>query len=141
MGLCFDYRIMNASRGFFFIPGVDLGIIYSKFQTKLMAYKLPKAMHREVILFNSKRWVAQDLLKAGVVDEVALPEEMKWKTIQLANRVQKPSGSAFRATMHGIKVNLYDGILSSQNDVEGMGMANRRSGIDRAAPRGIKSSL
>jgi enoyl-CoA hydratase/carnithine racemase len=41
MGLCFDYRIMNSEKGFFFVPGVDLGIVYSPFQTAMMMAKLP----------------------------------------------------------------------------------------------------
>jgi hypothetical protein len=41
MGLCFDYRVMNSDKGFFFVPGVDLGIVYSPFQTAMMLAKLP----------------------------------------------------------------------------------------------------
>ena len=67
------------------------------------------------------------------------------KMLQLAKTVQKPAGTAFRATVHGIKLNLYDGILCSGNVPEGledgMGMSNRTGGIDRAAPQSIKSSL
>lgn len=34
LGLCTDYRVMNASRGFFFVPAVDLGVVYSPFQVR-----------------------------------------------------------------------------------------------------------
>ena len=103
MGLCFDYRVMSDDRGFFFIPGVDIGcegcraaptitpwrvmcrytnlyglhrktlaatapplaprLVYSPLQTAVMTAKLPASMHRDVIVFNSKRWVAPELLQ------------------------------------------------------------------------------
>lgn len=73
MGLCFDYRIMSSDRGFFFIPGIDIGLVYSPLQvrahvlgwgtrlasshvgcsvwgvtqTAVMTTKLPAPMHRE----------------------------------------------------------------------------------------------
>ena len=55
MGLAFDYRIMTSERGYFFVPGVDLGIVYSPLQTELMMAKLPPGMHRDVIIMNSIR--------------------------------------------------------------------------------------
>ena len=71
--MCFDYRIMNSEKGFFFIPGVDLGIVYSMFQTKLIQAKLPDVnMHRDVIVMNSRRWTAPELLDRGVL-EAAVP--------------------------------------------------------------------
>merc|ERR1719277_2572593 len=70
-GLCFDYRVMSDDRGFFFIPGVDLGLVYSPFQVELMKAKLPMHMHRKVIVFNSQRWTASQLLQEHVVDVVA----------------------------------------------------------------------
>jgi len=60
MGLAFDYRVMASDRGFFFIPGVDLGLIYAPTQIALMKAKLPQDMHREVIVFNSRRWTAEE---------------------------------------------------------------------------------
>merc|ERR550525_1413656 len=46
MGLAFDYRVMASDRGFFFIPGVDLGLVYAPTQVELMKAKLPRALHR-----------------------------------------------------------------------------------------------
>merc|ERR1719221_983586 len=68
MGLAFDYRVMANDRGFFFIPGGDLGIVYAPLQTALMKAKLSVNMHREVILFNRKRWVGPELQEQGVVE-------------------------------------------------------------------------
>lgn len=48
-GLCFDYRVMNGGRGYFFVPGVDLGIIYSSFQVELMKAKLYVRVTREAV--------------------------------------------------------------------------------------------
>ncbi|CAE8640151.1 unnamed protein product, partial [Polarella glacialis] len=59
MGLAFDFRVMSSDRGFFFVPGVDLGLVYAPMQTELMKAKLPASMHRDVILFNRRRWTAQ----------------------------------------------------------------------------------
>ena len=67
--------------GYFFIPGVDLGLVYAPMQLALMKAKLPVAMHRDVILFNARprkkrpcgallqrRWTAHDLFTAGAID-------------------------------------------------------------------------
>ena len=66
MGLCFDHRVMNSEKGFFFVPGVDLGITYSPFQTAMMCAKLPSSMHQDVIVYNSRRWNAADLMEKKV---------------------------------------------------------------------------
>merc|ERR1719197_1894758 len=76
MGLAFDYRLMSTDRGFFFIPGVDIGLVYSPFQTAIMTTKLPASMHRDVIVLNSKRWNAEELVKRGVVDGTAKADEI-----------------------------------------------------------------
>ena len=46
LGLCFRYRIMNADRGYFFVPAIDLGLVYSPGMTSLMMRKTPFSMHR-----------------------------------------------------------------------------------------------
>lgn len=65
MGLAFDFRLMSRDAGFFFIPAVDLGLVFSPFQTQLMKAKLPRSMHRDVLLFNSRRWTGWSCWQPG----------------------------------------------------------------------------
>merc|ERR1719277_2268849 len=76
MGLALDYRVMSSDRGFFFIPGVDLGLVYAPVQVELMKAKLPLLMHRDVILFNTRRWAAADLVGQGVVETAVASHEV-----------------------------------------------------------------
>merc|ERR1719152_627331 len=83
MGLAFDYRVMSSDRGFFFIPGVDLGIVYAPLQVALMKGKLPPSMQRDVIVYNIKKWNASDLLATGAVDAVAPAADVQEKALEL----------------------------------------------------------
>ncbi|CAL1152742.1 unnamed protein product [Cladocopium goreaui] len=74
MGLAFDFRVMASDSGYFFIPGVDLGLVYSPMQMALMKAKLPPNLHRDVILFNLRRWTASELLVAGAIDAAELQQ-------------------------------------------------------------------
>ena len=45
LALCVDVRLMSRGKGWFFVPGVDLGLVYSPFQLALMRAKLPAQLH------------------------------------------------------------------------------------------------
>lgn len=66
LGLAFDYRVMNADKGLFFVPGIDLGLVYSPGMTALMKAKTPVHMHADMIVFG-KRYAAADLERERVV--------------------------------------------------------------------------
>lgn len=133
MGLAFDYRVMSSDRGFFFIPGIDLGLVYAPLQIELMTAKLPKNMHREVILFNTKRWLAPDLVTAGVVEHAVPADEVLVKALELAASLKPKGQGPARQALGGIKRRVYKAVLDASTG-EGMGMKGRSKGVDRAAP-------
>lgn len=134
MGLALDYRVMSNDRGFFFVPGVDIGIIYSPFQTEIMKAKLPAGMHRDVIVLNSKRWNAEDLVKKGVVDVSAPANEVLAKAIEFATALKPKGTGPARAALGGIKKNVYKDVLGALG-VGAMGYEARIKGVDRPDPK------
>ena len=138
MGLCFDYRVMNSERGYFFVPAVDLGIVYSAFQIELMKSKLPFWMHREVIVFNSTRWQAHDL-KAARVIHVAVPaSQVLTESSALANQLIRTKGHGpSRLAMGLIKRKVYAQVIEAlQKDEDGLMNfeAGRKKGSNYAPP-------
>lgn len=134
MGLTFDCRVMNSSQGYFFIPGVDLGIVYSPFQFALFQAKLPQSMHRDVIVLNAKRWNADDLLRTNLVDATAAGEE---ETIRAALELARSlisKGNKLRKTVGGIKRSLYKEVLAAMSDAPLMDVSGRTKGVAYAAP-------
>jgi enoyl-CoA hydratase/carnithine racemase len=136
LGLCFDYRVMNEDRGYFFIPAVDLGIVYSAFQIELMKSKLPMYMHREIICFNAKRWTAKELQQNHVVDDAAPKGQvLKWALKLATTLLTKGKGPA-RKALKPIKERVYAQVLATLVQEEGgsMQFGGRKSGANYAAP-------
>lgn len=137
MGLTFDCRVMNSEQGYFFIPGVDLGIVYSPFQTALFKAKLPQHMHRDVVVLNAKRWRAEELKAATLVDATASGEFETVKTaVSLARSLT--SKGKMRVTMRGIKCNLYQEVLAAMSTAPMMDVSGRTKGVAYAAPPSSK---
>ena len=64
--LCFDFRLM-AERGLFFLPAVDLGIVYSHGFVEIVKAKVADPnMHRDMLLL-SKRYDSGMLENMGVI--------------------------------------------------------------------------
>lgn len=134
MGLTFDFRVMASDRGFFFIPGIDLGLVYSPLQMSIMKAKLPVKMHRDVILFNTKRWTAQDLLEQGVVDAMVPAADVLEKAVSMASSLAAKGRGPARATLGGIKSRLYSEVVPALGAGGEMHQPGRLKGVDRAAP-------
>jgi enoyl-CoA hydratase/carnithine racemase len=139
MGLCFDYRIMSNDRGFFFIPGVDIGLVYSPLQTAVMMAKLPPRMHRDVIIYNSKRWVAAELVAEGLV-ESAYPAgaAVTEAALELAATLKPKGQGAARQAMGGIKRRVYRGVLEALEEGGAMDVGGRTAGVDRPPPSAMQ---
>eukprot|EP00439_Symbiodinium_sp_Y106_P052371 s2203_g7.t1 len=133
MGLAFDFRLMSRDAGYFFIPAVDLGLVFSPFQTQLMKAKLPRSMHRDVLLFNSRRWTGLELLAAGLVDEALVGYEILPRAQTFASWLRAKGTGPARAALGPLKRRLYGEVL---NALEGgvMDFPGRVAGVDRAAP-------
>lgn len=133
MGLAFDYRVMSSDRGFFFVPGVDLGLIYAPLQVALMKAKLPVDLHREVIVFNNKRWTGNELAQRGVVEAAVPAADVVTKSIELATALKPKGCGPARKALQGIKREVYKEVVEACA-AGGMNMAGTSSGVDRAAP-------
>ncbi|CAJ1375601.1 unnamed protein product [Effrenium voratum] len=133
MGLALDFRIMSKESGFFFIPGVDLGLVYAPMQMALMKAKLPQSMHRDVILFNSRRWTAQDLLAAGAIDAAKPTQKVLPCAMAMAEALRPKGQGPARQALPALKRGLYHEVLQAVN-AGGMAFPGRTAGVDRAAP-------
>jgi enoyl-CoA hydratase/carnithine racemase len=134
LGLSFDCRVMNADRGLFFVPAIDLGIVYTPGMTELLKEKTPPTMHRDVIVFG-KRYNAGDLLSRGVVDAAVPAAKVRASALAMATELTaKGQNATYRRAMHGIKLNLYASAHAQlMNSVASMGFENKPKGMDRPA--------
>ena len=101
--LCCDFRIMNKDKGFVFVPGIDLGLVYSPGMSSLMAAKLPQQMHVDFIVYG-QRYTAKTLEPHGVV-EAAPADEVLTKASHRAHALK--GKTKHPATMARIKQTLY----------------------------------
>ena len=77
---------MNSKRGFFSMPPVNLGLHFDGIGA-LPRLKLAPQVARKMLL-EAYRWTGKEALEDGIVDEIAEPEEMFEKALQLARRVR-----------------------------------------------------
>lgn len=138
--LCFDHVVMNADRGFCFVPGIDLVLTYSPGMSALMQTRLPTSLaHRFIVL--GERFTAPSLAQQGVV-EPAPPDEVLTQAMAKAQAL-KPK-ARHGSTMRRIKATLYheaiaalevepDAIVLEPTFVP-MGFDNIPTGQDRPKP-------
>eukprot|EP00927_Polykrikos_kofoidii_P056884 TRINITY_DN50975_c0_g1_i1.p1 TRINITY_DN50975_c0_g1~~TRINITY_DN50975_c0_g1_i1.p1 ORF type:complete len:297 (+),score=61.67 TRINITY_DN50975_c0_g1_i1:89-979(+) len=141
MGLAFDYRVMANDRGFFFVPGVDLGLVYSPTQIELMKAKLPPTMHRDVIVFNAKRWTGDELAERGVVDATVPAGDVLSKALEIAAKLRPKGEGAARKAMGGIKRGVYKVVLDAVAGGGDMSLVGRTAGVNKAAPPFVRAKL
>ena len=108
--LAFDYIVFNADRGFCFVPGIDLGLVYSPGMTELMKAKLPNTLWRDFITFG-QRFDGPSLLRAGVVHSVCAPGEVLSNAQALAKSLLPKTKHP--ATLAAIKTHLYHEAISA----------------------------
>jgi len=138
LGLAFDRRVMPSDgKGLFFVPGIDIGLVYSAGMTELMKAKMPQSMWNDVMCF-AKRYSCNELLAQGVVNAAVPASELRAKAIEMATEsTSKGKDAKTRETMHGIKKNLYkDAVATLGLAVEDMGFA---TGTFDATGRAAKS--
>ncbi|KAL5363341.1 ClpP/crotonase-like domain-containing protein [Aspergillus floccosus] len=84
--LAHDYRIMNAHRGFWSMPPVNLGLHFDGMGALLRAKLAPKVARK--VLLEAHKFTGKDALEAGIVDDIASPDQMLDKALSLAERVK-----------------------------------------------------
>lgn len=85
LSLSCDYRIMNSKRGFISMPPVNMGLHFDGMGA-IPAAKLKPQVARKLLL-EAHRWTAQQALEDGIVDQVAEPDRLAEKAVELAKFV------------------------------------------------------
>eukprot|EP01063_Lacrimia_lanifica_P022809 TRINITY_DN30323_c0_g1_i1.p1 TRINITY_DN30323_c0_g1~~TRINITY_DN30323_c0_g1_i1.p1 ORF type:complete len:264 (+),score=103.27 TRINITY_DN30323_c0_g1_i1:61-852(+) len=110
LALCFDARVMNSQKGWFMVPGVNIGLTYTYGMIELMKTKIPTSMRNPMIV-HSMRYGPQELLRLNVVAELHPLSTLDFYGQQFAKSLAQPQGrrkyKALRETMGAIKMNLY----------------------------------
>jgi len=125
LGLAFDVRVMPCDgNGLFFVPGIDIGLVYSAGMTALMKAKMPQPIWNEVLCFG-KRMQCADLVRHGVVNHAPPTSELRSCAVAIAQELKsKGRDEKVRQTLHGIKKNLYkEAAEALGSDVQDMGFA------------------
>mmetsp|Transcript_85900 Transcript_85900/g.277403 ORF Transcript_85900/g.277403 Transcript_85900/m.277403 type:complete len:301 (-) Transcript_85900:292-1194(-) len=126
LALAFDVRIMASdSKSLFFVPGIDIGLVYSPGMTELMKAKMPQPLWNDVLCFG-KRYQCAELHQHGVVNAAPPSSQLVSKAIEIAAELKaKGKDAKTRETLHGIKRHLYrEAVASLGRDVEDMGFAS-----------------
>merc|ERR1712039_155861 len=107
-GLTFDVRVMPSDgKGLFFVPGIDIGLVYSEGMTELMKAKMPQPLWNDCLCFG-KRYTCKELHEYGVVNAAPPTAELMPKAMEMARELtNKGKDAKQRETMKGIKRNLY----------------------------------
>ena len=100
--LCFDEIVMNAERGYCFVPGIDLGLTYSPGMAALMAARLPFALRHSFIVMG-KRMTAPQLAEHAVVQ----PAPPAVLPTALARAIELKPKATHGDTLRAIKATLY----------------------------------
>jgi Delta3-Delta2-enoyl-CoA isomerase len=82
--LAHDYRLMNSKRGYWQMPPVNAGLHHDGMGT-LVRSKLAPRVARKVLL-EGYRFTGKEALEAGIVDQVAEPEQLLGEAIKLAEQ-------------------------------------------------------
>lgn len=126
LGLAFDVRVMASDgKGLFFVPGIDIGLVYSVGMTELMKAKLPQPLWNDTLCFG-RRFACPELLQHGVVNSAPLASELLPRAMEIAQGLRsKGKDEKIRQTQRGIKQNLYrDAVAVLGHKVEDMGFAS-----------------
>jgi enoyl-CoA hydratase/carnithine racemase len=125
LGLAFDVRVMASDgKGLFFVPGIDIGLVYSQGMTELLKAKLPQPLWNDSLCFG-RRFQCSDLLQHRVVNAAPPATELLSKALEMASGLKsKGKDEKTRQTLYGIKRNLYRPVVMALGkDVEDMGFA------------------
>jgi len=126
LGLAFDVRVMPCDgKGLFFVPGIDIGLVYSAGMTELMKAKMPQRLWNDVLCFGA-RYQSEELLHHGVVNAAPPAAELLQRSLDMACELKKKGkDEKTRETMRGIKFNLYrKAVERLGTDVQDMGFAS-----------------
>uniref|UniRef100_A0A7S3P9Z8 Uncharacterized protein n=1 Tax=Aplanochytrium stocchinoi TaxID=215587 RepID=A0A7S3P9Z8_9STRA len=146
LGLSFDYRIMLDGNSWFFIPALDLGLVYSSGMTSLMKAKTAPHIHRDMICY-AKRYRPRECLEEKIVDICTVTDSLEQVCYDFIEaNLLKPKffkderfrGDQYRLTLQKIKMNTYyDTYHALMNeDIEDMGFSTGKWSTDGTVATG-----
>jgi len=106
--LAHDQRVMNAERGWFCFPEVDLDMRFHPFLQGVITAKLPPATVLEALL-TGRRYDGPDAATAGIVDRAVVPADLVSAAIDVAAD-RRGKG---RGIVRGLKTDLYADVLAT----------------------------
>lgn len=110
LALACHFRLMSDSpKAFIGLTELNLGIIPGWGGTQRMMRQVGRSKAMELILL-SKRLSAREALEIGLVDQVAAPEELKGKALELARALAEKPPLAVGAVMRAMSAGQYEGI-------------------------------
>lgn len=100
-------------------------------QIALMKSKLPVSLHRDVILFNARRWSGDELLFYEVVDATVDAADVVPEAMFRAAALKSKGHGVARKALGDIKRLLYSDVLSAAASGGGMDLSGVPQGVDR----------
>ncbi len=103
-----DSRVMREDRGYFCLPEVDIGLVFSPGMTQLLKARLPAATAHQAMV-TGRRYGGTEAVAAGIMDE-AVPADRV-----LAAAVERAAALAAkpRATVAAIKQAIYGDVVTA----------------------------
>ena len=108
LALAHDQRVMREDRGWWCLPEVDLGMVFTPGMNALVAARLPhRSAHQAMV--TGRRYTGPEAVAAGIVDEVAPEVDV------LATAVARAAARAGAdgRTLRGIKRRLHAPVLAA----------------------------
>ncbi|WP_335755649.1 enoyl-CoA hydratase-related protein [Streptomyces sp. 3211] len=102
LALAHDFRVMRLDRGYFCLPEVDLGIVFSRGMGALIQSKLT-AQAAHLTMLTGRRVGGTEALDLGIVDAAVAEQELTVKATEIASPLSAKAGDVLKQ----IKLNMY----------------------------------
>ncbi|MFT7130943.1 MAG: enoyl-CoA hydratase/carnithine racemase [Gammaproteobacteria bacterium] len=121
--LCHDVRMMRSDRGFICANEMELGMVIPSPELALFRHKIPMNAFFETVQL-ARRWTGPDALAAGIVQQIAELDSLKYTALQKAEELSRLGEN--RAVYGGMKERIY-GENSAINNAHGPAYMLRNS--------------
>lgn len=108
LAICHDVRIMRSDRGYWCLPEVDLGMPFTPGMNALIPALVPARTAHEAMV-TGRRYVADEALAAGIVDEVAAEADVLPRAVERAAALASKAGPGIA----GIRTHLHAPVIDA----------------------------